>query len=63
MKKAYNNSVNTDTQLRWARWVPVTLTDGSNAARRAIGAANCHPLFVPALRASPSGGCSGQPSP
>jgi len=32
--------------------------DGAGASRRAIGAANSHPLSVPALRAWPSSGCN-----
>jgi len=41
----------------------LNLADGSDASRRAIGAVNCHPLSARRLRAWPSSGCSGQPSP
>ena len=44
-------------------WTDCLITVGADAARRANGAASSHPLAVPALRAGPTSGCSGQPAP
>jgi hypothetical protein len=51
-----NISMNKDAH----KLAPVMLGDGSDAARRAIGAADCHPLlswrFAPVHQAAAAGG-------
>jgi len=55
--------MNTDWEKAGAFPQPVIPIDGAGASRRAIGAANFHPLSAPTLRAWPSSGCSGRSVP